>query len=110
MPSQFDELWSFDKVLHFTAYFVLGICALWMFIGLYPGWSERKTALFALLIASFYGLSDEIHQSFVPGRDASLGDWTADIIGVVASILFLRILKKIFVNLSFVSKSKNINV
>ncbi len=37
----------------------------------------------SVLFCSLYGLSDEWHQSFVPGRDASLGDWLADTIGAV---------------------------
>ena len=32
-------------------------------------------------LAIAYGISDEIHQSFVPGRDASVGDLIADSVG-----------------------------
>ena len=31
--------------------------------------------------ASLYAATDEIHQSFVPGRDADVRDWFADTIG-----------------------------
>jgi len=45
----------------------------------------------ALATAALYGLSDEWHQSFVPGRDASLADWAADVSGAVLALwLFHR--------------------
>jgi len=44
------------------------------------GW--RRTIIIAALIGTSYGLSDEWHQSFVPGRVASGGDIIADAIGV----------------------------
>lgn len=34
-----------------------------------------------LIIIILYGVSDEIHQHFVPGRDASILDVMADIVG-----------------------------
>ncbi len=36
-----------------------------------------------LLIGGLYALSDEFHQSFVPGRNAELLDLAFDILGVV---------------------------
>ena len=36
-----------------------------------------------VVIGAFYGASDEWHQRFVPGRSPSLGDWAADVAGVV---------------------------
>lgn len=32
-----------------------------------------------------YAATDEIHQAFVPGRDANLMDWIADIAGILVS-------------------------
>ena len=34
-------------------------------------------------IASLYGITDEWHQSFIAGRDASVWDWAADTVGAV---------------------------
>jgi hypothetical protein len=48
----------------------------------------RRAAL-ALVIAVAYGASDEFHQSFVPGRDASLGDLLVDTIAASATLLAL---------------------
>lgn len=60
-----------DKVLHAGAYAVLG--------GLLTAATSNPVLGVALAIA--YGVSDEIHQSFVPGRDASVGDLVADAVG-----------------------------
>jgi VanZ family protein len=79
-----------DKVIHWFAYFWLGmsfcICirhARWM----------RSRIGYGLLVVAFvaaFGVSDEFHQGFVPGRQVSLGDWAADLAGgVTAVILFL---------------------
>ena len=35
----------------------------------------------SLLIAGLYGVSDEVHQHFVPGRSASAWDALADVLG-----------------------------
>ncbi|WP_104991423.1 VanZ family protein [Deinococcus sp. NW-56] len=35
----------------------------------------------AIVIAAWFGASDEVHQAFVPGRDAGLSDWLFDLAG-----------------------------
>lgn len=37
----------------------------------------------ALLIAVWFGAFDEVHQAFVPGRDAGIGDWLFDLLGAL---------------------------
>jgi VanZ family protein len=51
------------------------------------GWSILLTAV-ALTI--LYGISDEIHQRFVPGRHGQLSDVLFDTGGALAMILFIR--------------------
>lgn len=41
----------------------------------------RKTRLFALLTVFLYGLSDELHQTFVPTREGKLRDAIIDTFG-----------------------------
>ena len=40
----------------------------------------------SVTIASLYGITDEWHQSFVPGRFPSWGDGLADVIGLVLGL------------------------
>jgi VanZ family protein len=43
-----------------------------------------------LLVTAGYAALDEWHQSFVPGRFASVGDFLLDVMGIVAMMLILR--------------------
>ena len=77
-----DLSWQFgwDKIVHFLFYSVLGATLAW-------GWSRarRQVPFWAVLsVGVVYGLVDEWHQSFVPGRSPSLGDALADLMGTVA--------------------------
>jgi VanZ family protein len=54
---------------------------------------SEKTFLFAVLIASLYGVSDEFHQFFVPGRVASVYDVFADFVGSILGVLSRRHLR-----------------
>ena len=63
-------------------------------------WSLRSTklrgyryiGLWALITATLYGLSDEIHQIFVPGRQFCIYDLLADAIGAIMGVLIASIL------------------
>lgn len=45
-----------------------------------------------VLITSTYGIIDEIHQSFVPGRSCSIFDWIADTGGaILGALMFIAI-------------------
>lgn len=68
-----------DKVAHLVVYGVLGAALAWAgHRGPHP--APRPVVLWALGV--LYGISDEAHQAFVPGRDVSLGDLAADAAGV----------------------------
>jgi len=43
-----------------------------------------RAVLVAIVISSLYGVSDEYHQLFVPGRSFELLDMVADAIGSIA--------------------------
>ncbi len=66
-----------DKLAHFIAYAVLGV--------LLGFGRERSHAPHLLLLAlgALYGVTDEWHQSFVPGRVPDWADWLADAAGLL---------------------------
>ena len=68
-----------DKIAHFAIYGLLGtlVCR----VG--RGW---RAAIWALLVVSAFGASDEWHQSFVPGRFTDFGDWLADTLGAAIAV------------------------
>jgi VanZ family protein len=46
----------------------------------------QATQVMAVVLACLYGLSDEYHQSFVAGRDASLFDVLVDTLGASITV------------------------
>lgn len=63
----------------------------------WDGVTLRAVAV-AALFASFYGITDEFHQWFVPGRTADVNDWIADTIGAAVAVaavwLVARVVRK----------------
>jgi len=76
-----------DKFAHFAIYALMG----WFSWRMLIHWPLRRLniALASLVFCSLYGLSDEWHQSFVPGRDADVWDWFADFTGALMSLATL---------------------
>lgn len=78
-----------DKVVHTILYAGLA-AALALSIDRRDG-QPHKGLLFAApwLLATLYGLSDEVHQIFVPQRTFELLDLAADTLGALAMQVFL---------------------
>ncbi len=73
-----------DVMAHAAAYAVLGAALLRAVAG--ADWSRITAArvLLAVVLAVSYGLTDEAHQSFVPGRSPEWRDVAADALGAAA--------------------------
>ena len=78
LPSRLPE--HFDKVVHALIYMPL---AFLFFVSLRKSGFNKYIFLISFLLAGIYGITDELHQSFVPGRDASAADAFADFFGAV---------------------------
>lgn len=72
---------SSDTLAHVAAYAVLGWLWTVALRATWEGCSSLAVVLFTLIFTLGYGLSDEWHQSFVPGRVSSTTDVVADVIG-----------------------------
>ncbi|MDR0991105.1 MAG: VanZ family protein [Propionibacteriaceae bacterium] len=46
-------------------------------------------AVGAVVLASLYGVTDEFHQSFVPGRSPDPKDWMVDTIGAICGVVLV---------------------
>ena len=75
-----------DKAVHFVVYAVWALLGLAALSRQFPRLSLRRRAVLAALGAAAYGLSDELHQMFVPGRHADPLDWLADVAGAAAAV------------------------
>lgn len=85
-----------DFLLHFPEYFLL-LVLLVRAVNL--GFRERVGWLALLSCSLFsvvYAASDEIHQYYVPGRDASVSDFLTDAAGVLAGVLAILIYQKFY--------------
>ena len=47
---------------------------------------KKDWIFFAVLLSVFYGITDELHQHFVPGRSVSVGDFLIDSLGVFCAL------------------------
>jgi VanZ family protein len=74
-----------NVVEHLVEYFVLGILLLPAFYG-----SGEKRIVLAVSVGLVYGVIDEIHQFFIPGRVMSLLDIIADGVGSLIGVYFSR--------------------
>jgi VanZ family protein len=80
-----------DYLMHFGAYFLMGILTVRAFARGLAGPVSGRLVGFSLFFSLAYALSDEWHQMYVPGREASFQDVLADDLGICASlgVLFL---------------------
>lgn len=79
---------------HFVLYAVLG-ALVWIAV-YHPGGGGTAAIAIAVLISSAYGVTDEFHQSFVPGRMPDIVDWGFDTVGALAgaSLVWFAVCKR----------------
>lgn len=81
----------FGSLGHFLGYLVLGILG---YMSLRSGRSRGAALALALLLCSAYGVSDEFHQSFVPGRTPDVVDWGVDTLGAAVGAALALLMTK----------------
>ena len=72
---------------HSAAYLGLAVLLVRALAGGLPRRIGARVAVTAMLIAVAYGVSDEVHQSYVPGRVADVYDIATDAIGALAGTI-----------------------
>ena len=86
-PPNITPHWPFmDKVLHFFAYALLGALFLRAFNTTQIQHDSKLIIMLSIILSSLYGISDEIHQHFVPFRTADYKDALADIAGSILGV------------------------
>ena len=75
------------KSAHFSEYLIFGLLIARALRDA-RGWLWRHAVL-AVLLAASYAVTDELHQHFVPGRTAAVGDVVIDAIGATVGQLWL---------------------
>ncbi len=96
-----------DFVVKKTGHMLLfGTLALLIYRGLLgENVSKKKAAIWAVMLALFYGVSDEFHQMFTQGREARVRDVAFDTMGASIVIFVLyRFVQKLPKKVQFVLK------
>ncbi|MEZ4248249.1 MAG: VanZ family protein [Polyangiales bacterium] len=70
-----------DKVVHFFEYGMLGFLCAHATSRTWPRRPRPRMLALGAFLAAAFGLSDELHQAFVPGRTAEVLDFVADVLG-----------------------------
>jgi VanZ family protein len=82
-----------DKVAHMFLYFGLGVFLHMTFRHSDNPVMSKYAAPFAFIVGILYGISDEIHQTYVPGRTGSVNDVLANGLGLLlAQIILLSLI------------------
>lgn len=81
---------NLDKMFHALAYAGLGFLLVRAFHTSPSPGIARHAVVLAILTGTIYGISDEWHQSFVPGREPSALDAVFDALGCAAASLLYR--------------------
>jgi VanZ family protein len=81
-----------DKIIHFFLYLGLGLIFTYYLYRLKFSSSWVKIVVITLAFTALYGLSDEIHQLFVIGRNFDVLDLFVDIVGGFSGCLIMSYL------------------
>ncbi len=78
---------AFKKSAHVFVYFVLTILT---FFSLPTETKINKKLLISFVWATIYGVSDEVHQSFTPGREPHIRDVMFDSLGSIIAVCLIK--------------------
>jgi VanZ family protein len=79
------------KIAHLCEYSIFAVLVYRSLEAQHPRSWRAKPALWACLVAGLYSLTDEYHQSFVPGREAALSDCGLDTVGAALGLLVVYV-------------------
>lgn len=96
LPTVGESYWddfAFKKFSHIFFYAVFGVLNYRALLQ-YPK-MRANTVFMAIFISFLYGISDEIHQSFIPGRGPHIRDVLFDTIGATLGVFIYNKLNEI---------------
>ena len=79
-----------DVLFHVIMYAALAYLFSRALKNIYSKLTVARLVFLTVIFGIIYGLSDEFHQSFVPGRDASAFDLFIDAVGSFMGSIFYR--------------------
>lgn len=85
---------GFDKIMHLCGYGLLSGTMLRAVRGSFPQMGVIRQLILSIVLSILYGISDEIHQSFVSYRTADFFDCIADAAGSVMGVTAFQLISK----------------
>jgi hypothetical protein len=84
-------LWDFiaKKSAHLLEYFIFSLL-LYRALKNSSDLSQKRSLVFSMLILIIYAISDEFHQSFIPGREPRIRDVAIDSLGGLLGLWLIR--------------------
>jgi MYXO-CTERM domain-containing protein len=79
-----------DVLGHFVAYGTLALLVFWAL----EAFDVSRPAFWTLAVILLYGLSDEFHQAFVPGRHPDPFDIATDLAGGAVALLAIAAVRR----------------
>lgn len=76
-----------DKIVHAVEYAGLGWLVHRAVLGTWPAAGAYARMVGSLAAIALFGVADEIYQAGTPGRDSSIFDWMADLLGASLGLL-----------------------
>ena len=74
------------KTVHLVEYFIFSFLLYRALVNSQIG--KRNAILYTVIVAFFYGVTDEFHQSYTPGREPRLRDVMIDTAGSLLFVFF----------------------
>ena len=84
-----NQLWKYDKYIHFIEFFILGI----LIINIFLSKLNLKKFILLLLLITIIGALDEGIQFLIPERIPDINDLYYDVLGGFSGMLLLYVLK-----------------
>jgi len=75
-----------DKIFHIVEFFILSI----FIFRLLEFYQVKHRYIITIIISTMYGVTDEIHQLFVPGKYYSILDIVANFLGSTVILMYHR--------------------
>jgi len=94
LPAHYYDLPNPDKLAHTALFFGFGILLCLSFHSVSNPETSERAILYSFIIGITYGVLDEVHQHFVPGRYASLIDVGFNSLGIIIAIVIFWLYDK----------------
>lgn len=94
------------KIAHFSIYTLVGFLVMAL-LSTYENIKRKNQIYISTMLGILYAISDEIHQSFTPGRGPKITDVFIDSLGVFFGIIVILLIVEI-INIKNKKVSKNV--